>query len=454
MFTLQCLDDIKTMSSEQLKHSDSLPPTALLNNQYEILFLEGICQGSFLYKAIDLKRDVFVTIKEFFPRDAIGYEEQLYLVRDYETLSLRLMDETPLRQKQYEKLLESFLEEANYLEKVSHGSPILKIQESFYDKNTAYLVFNYNKWPTLQDFIDTKYQFNTQELKWLTKELVDMISRFHKREIVHRNINPKNIYIKQDEILIDSIGTCDYLKDIKIFDADAYECRYYAPEIIMHNGVIGTWTDVYAIGKVIIDVITSMHESGDYFEGLNMLSGELKDVYQKLAYNAIQFDHNIRTKSAVEMKKVLSSDEDSSYFRTPKAVIAMIAMISFFSCLILVWQYNNDTMMSDDYLFIEEEEVPLGQVIIEDKPCYFLLDHLVMTDTSLDIRWLKKEHVLISHLEIINSNKEILTIDLLEHQISVNISAFDLPEDKYLVKLYYKISDELLYEIMHLEIKE
>jgi len=455
MFALQCLEDIKTKSSEHIKHSEALPPTALLNNRYEILYLETVCERAFVYKAIDLKRDTFVSIKEFFTRDAMGYDEQLYLVRDLETLRVRLMDETPFKVKQYQKMIENFIEEATYFEKVSQGNPVLKIIDTFYDYNTAFIVTNYNKWPSLQDFIDSKYQFDSEELDWISKEIIDIVSRFHKREIIHRNINPKNIYIKPDELLIDSMGICDYLRDMKIFDADSYECKYYAPEIIMHNGTIGIWTDVYAIGKVIIDIIMTMHENGDYFEGLNMLSNEHKEVYSKMAYNAVQFDHNKRMQSAIEMKKALSFDEElSGYFRTPKMVIAMIAMISFLSCTILVWQYNNDTMLADTYMIIEEENVPLGPVIIEDKPCYFLLDHLVMTDTSLDIRWLKKDDVIISHLEIINSNKEILTVDLLESQVSINISSFDLPEDKYLVKLYYKMSEELFSEVMQLEIKE
>jgi len=52
-----------------------------------------------------------------------------------------------------------------------------------------------------------------------------------------------------------------------------------------------------------------MHENGDYFEGLNMLSNEHKEVYSKMAYNAVQFDHNKRMQNAIEMKKTLSFEE-------------------------------------------------------------------------------------------------------------------------------------------------
>ncbi len=257
-------------------------------------------------------------------------------------------------------------------------------------------------------------------------------------------------------MVVDSIGACDFLQDIKIYDADNYHSKYYGPEIMMPDGVIGTWTDVYAIGKVIIDMISTRSAKGDYLDGLDSLDAKQKEVYRDLTQKSIVFDYENRFPNAVAMKKELMYDTlDAKTFKTPKSMIAAIAMISFISCMLLVLTYNNDTMMAGNYVVIEEEEVPLGSVTIENKACYFVISKLdIAYGTPVTLRWFVSGKADISHMTLTDTKCNILNIDLEEAQSDVDLTDYQLNPGVYQVKLYYIIEDQILLETMELEIIE
>lgn len=455
MFDLRTLESVKMQNKIFLEHPDALPEdTVLQEGRYSIVSTEEIYDRAFVYKAYDTFKSRFVIIKEFFPKDAFGMEEELYFVRNLETLSLELKAPNDYKLKQFKNMIAGFIEEAKYLEKISYGDPVLRILNAFEDLNTAYIVSNYNQWPSLQDFLDAKYKFNSEELSWVTRELVDSIVRFHKRKIIHRNIQPKNIYFKPGELIIDSIGTCDFLQDIKIFDASQYESKYFAPEIMMHNGVIGTWTDIYAIGKILIDVISMMTDSEDYFDGLEKLSVAQKNTYEKIIKNAIAFNSEKRYVDAQLLKKELAIGLSAEVcFKTPKMMIAVVAMISFISCLLFVTQIQNDTMMADTYYIVEEEEVPLAGLLFEKKDCYFITakDTVFGVDEPQILMWFGSGRVFISHLEIYSEDKGLRIVDLEKREMEKSL---DLGEGHYTIKLFYKINNEILLEITNIEIIE
>ena len=454
MFILQGLEAVKAQNRKNIKHPDALPADTMLNgNRYSILSVEDISDRAFIYKAFDTVKDRYVSIKEFFPKDAFGIQEELYFVRNLETHCLELKSPNSYKIKQFENLIEGFVEEAKYLEKISYGDPVLRILDAFEDFGTAYIVSNYNQWPSLQDYLDVKYRFSEDEVEWIANQLIDSIMRFHKRKIIHRNIHPKNIYLKPGQLIVDSIGTCDFLQDIKLYDSNVYESKYHAPEIMIHNGVIGTWTDVYAIGKVLIDVISMMTESEDYFNGLEMLSESKRERFETVLKRSMIFNHKDRFQDAIVLKKELMYEKDTErVFKTPRSMIAVIAMISFLTCALFVWQYQNDTMMADNF-YIFDEEVPLGSASLEKKECYFITKDFQVFKAGEEQRvlWFASGRVSISHLEISNDKKNDLILDLSDKEMEKSL---DLEPGIYQIKLFYKLNEEVLLEIIHIEILE
>lgn len=404
MFELERLEEVKWEQDNFMEHPYALTAGhRLQQGRYEILKLDEVSDRTFIYQAMNLDTSETVSIKEFFPREALGIEGQLYFERDLETGRVYLKDETPMKLEQLEALVDGFIEEARYLEKISYGDPILSITDSFEDNGTAYLVTNYNPWPSLNDFFLQGYLFTESEVDWIGKSLLSIIARFHKRGIVHRNISPKNIYIKTDEIVIDSLGTCDFLQDIKIYDANAYDNKYYAPEIMMHDGVIGMWSDIYAVGKIFIEMICHMTPTRDYFDGLNTMSEKRNASYAAAIKGAICFRYEERIGDANQLMELLYPEPaSSSRYKTPKSMIAMIAMISLISCALVIWQYNNEQLLSDgEYRLFEEEQIPAGAPA-EMKALYFINKDMDAFELSgkQELLWYKQADVEMKRIKI------------------------------------------------------
>lgn len=457
MFKSEKLVEIKWEIDRLLEHPEALFSGRILNNdQYEIVKLEEITERAFVYKAIELSSGEFVSIKEFFPREAIGIQEQLYLTRNYDTGGINILEPSKEKILQFKNMIERFIEEAQYLEKISYGDPILRIVDSFKDYGTAYIVTNYNCWPSLHDLLLKDYIFTSEELEWISRQLIDIVIRFHRRGIVHRNVNPKNIYITPDEIIIDSLGTSDFIQDIKMYDIDAYDNKYYAPEVMMHSGMIGTWSDVYAIGKVLIDMISHMTTSGDYFDGLNTLDEKMKARYSEIIKGAIHFKSADRTQDAMCIKKILFvAKEENRVYKTPRSMIAMIALISFVSCMLVIWQYNNDTLLSNnDYVF-QEIDTPLGLPNAK-RDIYFITEEMVKFEpqTQAVITWFKRGSVEMKTVKVkgIASDKE-YEFNLEAEVTSFDLNTLDLSSGIYYLILSYQ-SDQLDSIMIEFEILE
>lgn len=454
MFGSEKLKEIISHVDKSLVHINALTKGMVLNrSKYEIIKLEEISERAFVYKAKDLHSGKSVSIKEFFPKSALGLSDQLYFRRDFETGGVILEDPSEFKEKQFQNLIEGFIEEAQYLEKISYGDPLIRIIDAFKDYNTAYIVTNYNEWPSLQNIFDTDYQFTIDEFKWITEAIVDVLIRFHRRSIVHRNINARNIYIKPSELVVDSLGTCDFLQDIKIYDADAYNTKYYAPEVMIHGGNIGTWTDIYAIGKIMIDVLSRTVEKEDYKLGLDLL-GEDSMIYEDVIRSAINFKCELRLQNAMEVKRILFKKSEDSHFKTPKYFIAMIAMITFVSSFMVLWQYQTDLQLAEnDYIYIEDEPIPAGPLDMQED-VYFITQEGEDINKTMTLMWFRSGRCVMTTLEITAlDTSSLYTVDLKEDQKSLDLSDLELVAGKYKVVLYYLMdlkpqSQELAIEII------
>lgn len=411
MFIQERLEEIKWELDSFIEHPSALPSGILLNNgKYEIIKLEEITERTFVYKGLSVETGEFVSIKEFFPKESIGIQEQLYFRRDFETNAVCLQDPTEVKENQFKQLLSGYIEEAKYIEKIAFGDPIVKIKDAFEDHQTAYIVTSYNQWPSLDDLIKQNYMFTQDELDMIVKQLLDIVCRFHKRGIIHRNVNPMNIFIRPHEIVVDSLGTSDFLQDIKRYESTDAHHKYYAPEVTIHSGSVGTWSDVYAIGKVMIDIICKMTPSGDYFHGLEELDDQRRNLYNDVIKDAIYFDHEKRIQSALELKERLYPVFDTSRnYQTPRSMVFLIAFITIISSFLVVWQYNNDTLMANDEFIIEDEQTPLGAPIGQS-PVFFITKDMatIYEGESFEIRWAKKDTVRMIDYKVISLNKEIM----------------------------------------------
>ena len=85
--------------------------------------------------------------------------------------------------------------ELKILQKLDHPNA-LRIYESFEDEKRYYIVTELCAGGTLFDELKTKEKFSEREASLLLKEVLTCLNYCHKNNIVHRDLNTKNLLLE------------------------------------------------------------------------------------------------------------------------------------------------------------------------------------------------------------------------------------------------------------------
>jgi serine/threonine protein kinase len=173
---------------------DALPPGTILNG-YCIQAILGRGGFGITYEAVD-ELDQRFAVKECFPRQ-FGYRADLEIVPNSESEADAFKD-----------CRDRFLREARALAQLGSagGDGVVKVVTYFRAHQTAYIVMELLDGETLEDLIkDHKGSFPKHELEGIFEKLLNVLERVHKFGLIHRDIKPNNIILKENNrpILID-----------------------------------------------------------------------------------------------------------------------------------------------------------------------------------------------------------------------------------------------------------
>lgn len=233
--------------SDSHSYPDALPPGHRIGN-YEIQDVLGRGGFGITYRALQLGLERTVAIKEYLPRG--------FAVRAADG---NVQPISPEEARDYKRGLERYLKEAKTLAQLDHPS-IVRVYEYFEAHETGYIVMDYIEGETLEDKL-RKIKPNiidTKELKRILDPLMDGLEIVHKTGILHRDIKPNNIMIRESgtPVLID-FGAA---RDTSSTHTQTMigTPRYAAPEQMPGHGKQGTWTDIYGLSAVVFRCITGL----------------------------------------------------------------------------------------------------------------------------------------------------------------------------------------------------
>jgi uncharacterized protein YecT (DUF1311 family)/predicted Ser/Thr protein kinase len=227
------------------EHIHALPKGVRLN-QYEMVSVLGAGGFGITYLAHDTSLDTTVAIKEYLPGD--------FAVRQGDTT---VSAKSSATQGDFDWGLRRFLDEARVLAKFRHPH-IVRANQVFEANNTAYLVMEYAKGPSLDDVLKRQGRLNEQQTKEIIFPILDGLKRVHELGFLHRDIKPGNIILREEggPVLID-FGAARQAIETKTRAITAIVTEGYAPlEQYDPSGNQGTWTDIYAIGGVAYKCLT------------------------------------------------------------------------------------------------------------------------------------------------------------------------------------------------------
>ncbi len=267
----------------------------LLQNHYRIVQLLG--QGGFgrTYLAEDQGRfNERCAIKEFVP------------IKGEDSFS--------------DKATQLFKREASVLYQISHPQ-IPKFRATFEEEERLFLVQDYVDGPTFHSVLNQRRQqgraFSEAEVKLFLQQILPVLAHIHAKGIIHRDISPDNIILRQQDqlpVLID-FGVVKEVVTRMQMDGAAPATTVgkagYAPNEQMQTGRAYPSSDLYALAVTAIVLLTGK-EPQVLFDDVNFAwrwqeSATASPGFASILNKALSYKPGDRFASVSEMAKALAA---------------------------------------------------------------------------------------------------------------------------------------------------
>lgn len=150
-----------------------------------------------------------------------------------------------------------FQREANAASRLNHPN-IVEIYDVGEDSGQHYIVMEYIRGKSLKELIAQRGAMDKQEALQIMDQLLCAIIEAHKNNIIHRDIKPQNILVKDDgTVKIADFGIATVSDAVQLTQTDTVlgSVHYLAPELA--RGEIATFqSDIYALGITFYELLT------------------------------------------------------------------------------------------------------------------------------------------------------------------------------------------------------
>ncbi len=230
--------------TSRIEHRAALPVGYGLH-EYRITGVLGHGGFGITYSAYDAGLGKTVAIKEYLPGE--------FAVRDggIEVAAKSSADSDPFHWG-----LERFLDEARILARFHHPN-VVGVHRYFEANGTAYMVMEFVDGDTLAQSFRNGRTFDTAGLLALAQPLLDGLEAVHRAGYLHRDIKPSNIMLRGDgrPVLLD-FGSARSALGRGSRTVTSIVTPGYAPyEQYYSDGNQGPWTDIYALGAVLHQIV-------------------------------------------------------------------------------------------------------------------------------------------------------------------------------------------------------
>lgn len=223
----------------------------------------------------------------------------------------------------------SFLAEGRALAQIVHPN-VVSVLNFFQENDTVYLVMNYLRGASLQQFIVTSASlghtkvFRESTIRSLFEEVLRGLRVVHQHKMLHLDIKPGNILVTDDDraVLLDFGAARNVLHQDGKFLQPMFTPGFSAPEMYQRGKPIGPWTDIYAIGACMFSCMkgcpppdAAKADCRPKLEAMVAdLHGKYSPILMELVLSCMQMDPQARPHSVLSVQKVLS--------RPPHAALA------------------------------------------------------------------------------------------------------------------------------------
>ncbi len=151
--------------------------------------------------------------------------------------------------------LDRFAAEARLIARLEHPN-ILGLYDYGQSDDLAYLVMPYVAGGSLHDLRRRVGRFTPPQVAAYLRQVAAALDYAHRNNVVHRDIKPQNMLLRDDQLLVADFGIAKVLREDSSQSGTAIvgSASYMAPE--QFQGRVGRATDIYALGCVIFELLT------------------------------------------------------------------------------------------------------------------------------------------------------------------------------------------------------
>lgn len=284
-----------------------LPANIILDGQYLLGRLLG--QGGFgkTYVGYDLKLDIKVAIKEYYP---VGYVSRKQGEAKVFWSSAEQMENGSSGK-------EDFLREARKMAKIDWIPATVRVRNIFYENDTAYIVMDYVEGETMKEWLMRKGPISPRECLDLLSPIMDALEQLHRLGIIHRDISPDNIMLEPNgKARLLDLGAAKQLAYTKTWSINSRlvaKKGFSPPEQYSEQGNIGSWTDVYSLCATFFYAVSGRRvpDSIERMQGDHELHAMMKKLgvplsLKEVLTEGLQVIAAIRISDMAELKERLS----------------------------------------------------------------------------------------------------------------------------------------------------
>jgi len=223
-----------------------LPRGTILDGKYLVGALQERCGSNSTYIGRDLALDRRVTIREYFPSGSARDSINLCAVVPAVKMTLA----------RFEEGLARFREQSRSLCQLKHRNVVIGL-DYFEANQTAYLVTDYAPGRRASEHLSHNGYLAEVDVLGIMLRVLDGLEAVHQAGMLHRNIKPCSICIREHgEVILTDFSGSGLLRTPD--DASTIGNPYQPPEHYASNRRLGPWSDIYACGATAYNLLTGV----------------------------------------------------------------------------------------------------------------------------------------------------------------------------------------------------
>ena len=227
-----------------------------------------------------------------------------------------------------------FQREANAASRLNHPN-IVEIYDVGDDDGQHFIVMEYIRGKTLKELIAARGAMDQQEALQIMDQLLAAIIEAHKNNIIHRDIKPQNILIKDDgTVKIADFGIATVSDAVQLTQTDTVlgSVHYLAPELARGEAA-SFQSDIYALGITLFEMLTgkapysgetpvqiAMKHMREELPSVRDFNPTVPQALENVIIAATAKNKSHRTKMAVDMHQALKDCLSDKQKDVPKLI--------------------------------------------------------------------------------------------------------------------------------------